>query len=173
MSVLRGLVKVLAGSSAFLKKMATEVYLSKEGLEKLKEELNFLKTTKRKEIIERIETAKEMGDLSENAEYTDAKEEQGFVEGRVLELEDMINNATVVEENTNKSMVNIGSMIKVRSEAGEKDFHVVGSNEADPVKGKISYESPLGKAFIGKRIGDEVEVIIPKGIIKYTIVEIK
>ncbi len=153
--------------------MAGPVYLSQEGFEKLKKELHELKTIKRKEIIERIETAKELGDLSENAEYADAKEEQSFIEGKIMELEEMVNNAVIIEKDQKSGWVSIGSIIKIKSNGEEKEYTIVGSNEADPVHGKISNESPLGQAFLGKRVGDEVEVTVPKGIIKYRIIEIK
>jgi len=153
--------------------MAKPIYISQEGLEKLKNELDELKNVKRKEIIERIERAKEMGDLSENAEYADAKEEQAFTEGRILELEEMINNAVIIKKGEKTGIVDIGSTIKVKFNGEEKEFTIVGSEEADPLRGIISNESPLGRAFLGKRVGDEVEVVVPKGIIKYKIIEIQ
>jgi transcription elongation factor GreA len=148
-------------------------YLSAEGLKKLQDELKYLKTTKRKEVSFRIETAKELGDLSENAEYADAKEEQGWVEGRIRELGDILQNAAVIESGKQTGYVNVGSTIRVKVNGKEKTFQVVGSNEADPGAGKISNESPLGQAFLGKKAGDNVEITVPAGKVIYTILEIK
>jgi transcription elongation factor GreA len=153
--------------------MAGPKYISPEGLEKIKKELDYLKTIKRKEIIERIERAKELGDLSENAEYADAKEEQSFTEGKILELEEMVNNAVIIEKGKGTGVVDIGSVIKVKTNGEEKEFTIVGSSETIPEKGIISNESPLGQAFLGKRVGDEAEVTVPKGIIKYKITDIQ
>lgn len=149
-------------------------YLTKEGLEKIKKELEELKTVKRKEIIEKIQKAKELGDLSENAEYADAKEQQSFIEGRIVELEDLINKAVVIEENKKSSqIIDLGSTVKVQSQNGEKEYKIIGSKEADPEKGLISNESPLGKAFLGRKIGEKVIVKTPKGEVEYTILEVK
>jgi len=149
-------------------------YITKEGLQKLIDELEELKTVRRKEVIERIRTAKELGDLSENAEYADAKEEQSFIEGRILELENFIRKAEIIDS-SNSEMVMLGNTIEVECE-GEKNkrqYTIVGSNEASPLEGKISNESPLGRAFLGKKLGEAVEVTIPKGTIKCTIINIK
>lgn len=153
--------------------MAGPKYISQEGLEKIKKELDYLKNIKRKEIIERIERAKELGDLSENAEYADAKEEQSFTEGKIMELEEMVNNAVIIEKGAGTGRVDIGSVIKVKTNGDEKEFTIVGSSETIPEKGIISNESPLGRAFLGKRVGEEVEVTVPKGVIKYKITEIQ
>lgn len=150
-----------------------DIIITKDGLKKLKEELDLLKSTKRKELIERIQRAKELGDLSENADYADAKEEQSFVEGRIQELENLLAKAIVVENNNgNKQMINIGSKIKLTTKNSIVEYTITGFNEADPLKGKISNESPLGRELIGKKLGDEIEITTPKGKIQYKILEI-
>ncbi|MFH1426667.1 MAG: transcription elongation factor GreA [Candidatus Kerfeldbacteria bacterium] len=150
------------------------IYITEEGLKKLKDELHGLKTVKRKEIAERIQEAKELGDLSENAEYIEAKEEQGFIESRVLELEQMIKNAEVISHPTNDDIIQIGSAFTATSDAGlTVSFSIVGSSEADPSKNLISNESPLGQAFLGHKTGESVTVVTPKGDTVYTIESIK
>jgi len=149
-----------------------KVYISKDKLEQFKKELQELKTVKRREVVERIEKAKEMGDLSENAEYAIAKDEQAFIEGRILELGDLFNNATIIDEMKKTDAVSVGSKIKVKIDGGEKEFEIVGITEADPIHGKISNESPLGRAMLGRRRGDEVEVLTPRGKIIYTIIDV-
>ncbi len=151
-----------------------EQIISQEGYDKLKEEMNFLATVRRKEIAERIERAKELGDLSENAEYSEAKDAQALNEGRVLELVNILKNVTVVESHNNShESVTMGSKVTVKSQEGkEKQYTIVSFNEADPLNGKISNESPLGVAFLNKRRGDNVEVETPKGIMKYKIMKI-
>jgi transcription elongation factor GreA len=146
-------------------------YLTKEGLEKLKNELDELKTVRRKEVAARIEIAKDMGDLSENAEYNEAKEEQGFIEGRIAELEALVPNAIIIER-AGTGTVGIGSTVRVEANGKEKEYTIVGASEADPVKGKISNESPLGVQFLGKSAGDSVEVKVPSGKTVYHIISI-
>ncbi len=147
-----------------------EIYVTPEGLEKLKSDLEYLKTTKRKEIAHRIASAKELGDLSENAEYSDAKEEQALMETKVLELEESLRNAKVITKAKGSKTVVIGSHMTVVDPAGKThEFDLVGSNEADPANGKISNESPLGKAFLGHSAGDKVTVNVPKGAVIYTL----
>lgn len=154
--------------------MAEAIYLTEEGFEKLKAELLGLTTTKRKEIAQKIKTAKEFGDLSENAEYTEAKEEQSFVEGRIAELEHILKNAKVVSNTGEKAdTVDVGCTVQVHLEGNSYKYRIVGSAEADPEKGHISHESPIGKALIGKKVGDEVEVDVPAGKIKYIIKKIE
>ena len=148
-------------------------FLTQEGLEKIQQELDTLRNVKRKEVTERIEKAKEMGDLSENAEYTSAREDQGFLEGHILELEALLKNAVVVNHTKGADVVEIGSVVKVQLDGSARDYTIVGSNEADPLRGKISHASPLGEAFLGKRVNDVVEVHAPKGIIRYTILSIE
>lgn len=152
-----------------------QVYLTKEKLEELKKELDYLKSSKRKIVALRIQEAKELGDLSENAEYAEAKDDQAWTEGRILELEDIIKKSVIVEECEKgaKSVVNIGCRVQVKHGAGEREFQIVGSQEANPAVGKISNGSPTGKAFLGKKVGDEVEVETPKGKIKYKILTVK
>lgn len=147
------------------------VYVSEEGLKKLKEELNHLKTVKKPEVATRIEHAKELGDLKENAEYHDAKDQMGWVMGRIIQLESQIGHAQIVEK-TSGDTVGIGSGVKVRYGDKEKILTVVGATEADPVQGLISNDSPLGQALIGKKVGDEVEVEAPSGRITYSILEV-
>lgn len=150
-----------------------EIYVTPEGLEKIKGDLEYLKTTKRKEIAGRIASAKELGDLSENAEYSEAKEEQSLVESKVLELEETLRRVKLIQKPKGSTTVVIGSHIVVEDEAGQKrEFDIVGSNEANPADGKISNESPLGKAFLGHKLNDVVTVIVPKGTTKYTIKKI-
>lgn len=145
--------------------------LTPKGLEKLKAELEDLKTNKRQEVMERIRNAKEFGDLSENAEYHDAKEEQGFIEGRITELEHIIKTA-IVEEKGSGDKVSVGSHVKVDKAGQILEFTIVGSTEADPASGKISVESPLGQGFIGRKPGEEFEIELPAGIANYKILEI-
>ena len=148
------------------------VLLTKEGLEKLQQELDELRTTRRNEIAERIKYAKEFGDISENAEYEDAKNEQAFVEGRIQTLEAMIKNATLIDEHTSTDHVQIGSTVDVESEDGEEKFTIVGSTEAKPTEGRISNESPVGRALLGKKKGEKVVVKVPAGDFTYKIVNI-
>lgn len=150
-------------------------YVSKERLDRIKIELEELKTVKRKEVASKIHEAQEMGDLSENAAYIDAKEEQAFLEGKILELDNMILNAIIIEEEETSDrdkIVRVGSKIKVKNDR-EHEFTIVGFDEADPAAGKISNESPLGQAFLGRKVKDEIEVTIPKGMIKYKIISIE
>ncbi|HEV2439039.1 MAG TPA: transcription elongation factor GreA [bacterium] len=152
-----------------------ETILTPEGLRKLEEELEFLKTVKRKDVAERIKQAKEFGDLSENSEYEDAKNEQAFTEGRILTVEGMLRNAKVINNHDVRSdVVSIGSTLKLVDESGEElTFTIVGSPEADPAHDKISNESPVGRAVLGRRKGETVSVQAPAGTIKYTIKGIK
>lgn len=150
-------------------------YLSAGGFLKLKEELAFLKDKKRKEIAERLEYAKSLGDLSENAEYQEAKEEQQQIEERIVDLEDILSRAVLISNSTVRDFVDIGSTVVAKREGGEKEdaFLIVGREEADPSQNRISNESPLGRALIGKKKGEEVEVFTPKGEMRYKILDIK
>jgi len=153
-----------------------EIVLTPEGLEKLQNELDELKTVHRKEVNDRIRQAKEYGDLSENAEYEDAKQEQAFIEGRILKLEQMIRNARLIDESEYAAdEVHLGSIVKVKDlKNGQSyDFSIVGSTEADPPNHRISNESPLGRALIGHKKNHEVDVTTPRGIVKYKIEQIK
>jgi transcription elongation factor GreA len=147
-------------------------YITKDGLDKLRAELDEMLAVRRPEIAQRIHDAKEHGDLSENAEYEDAKNEQAFVEGRIQTLESLIKNATLIDEHTSTDHVQIGSTVKVKSEDGPETFLIVGSAEAKPAQGRISNESPVGRALLGKKKGEKVVVKVPAGDFAYTIVEI-
>ena len=147
-------------------------YLSEEALAKLKQELNDLKTRKRQEIAGRLEHAKSLGDLSENAEYQETKEEQVLVEQRIAELEERVREAVVMAKPVKTDTVGVGSTVRVKLNGRENVYTIVGSEEADPAAGKISNESPLGKAFLGRKVGEKVEVRIPAGATVYTIAEI-
>ena len=146
--------------------MAKQIIVSKEGFLKLQNELEYLKTVKRKEVAQAIQKAREYGDLSENSEYDEAKNEQAKVETRIAELEEMINNANVVDESQmDFSVVNVGTQVKVENITlnKESNYHIVGSYEADPFKGKISDVSPIGRALIGAKKGDTVIAELPNG----------
>lgn len=148
-------------------------YLTDDGYKKLKAEVEHLKNVRRLEIANRIKEAKELGDLSENAEYADAREEQSFTEGRIMEIEDTLKNAEVISSlKSEPNRVDIGDAITVEKDGAKQEYTIVGSNEADPSQGRISNESPLGQAFLGKHKGDECEVQTPKGIALYTIIDI-
>jgi transcription elongation factor GreA len=147
-------------------------YVSREGLEKLRVELDELVNVRRPEIAARIHDAKEHGELAENAEYEDAKNEQAFVEGRILALETLLKNAILIDENPATDHVAIGSTVTVESDAGRHDFTIVGSAEADPRDGKISNESPVGRALLGHRKGEKVVVKVPAGDFAYKILAI-
>jgi len=152
-----------------------ETILTQDGLRKLEEELEHLKGTRRKEIAERIKQAKEFGDLSENAEYEDAKNEQAFVEGRILQIDQMLRSARVIDNNTaNVDMVAVGSTVRLKDVgAGDEiTYTIVGSAEADPLQDRISNESPVGHALLGRRRGETVTIRVPAGTLKYTILEI-
>ena len=152
--------------------MADEVILTKDGLKKLKDELHLLKTKKRKEIAEQIKNAKEYGDISENAEYDDAKNEQAFVEGRILEIEKMTKNAKVVQRIQKCDKVSLGCTVEVSSNGKKEKYTIVGSQESNPLEGRISHESPLGKALIDKMVGDTVDLELPDRTMQYRIVSI-
>jgi transcription elongation factor GreA len=146
-------------------------YLSSRRLEELKEELAELKSVRRLEVAERLKRAKEYGDLSENAEYQEAREQQEFVESRIDELDEIVKNAVIIKK-TGSEFVDLGCEVEVEVNSKPKKFSVVGSNEAKPEEGMISNESPLGKAIIGKKVGDTVTVKAPIGEIAYKIVRI-
>lgn len=146
-------------------------YLTSEKLAEFTKELNYLKTEKRKQIVENLEDAKKLGDLSENAEYHEARQQQGELEDRIIHLENIIKNAEIVDEK-NGDAVSIGSTVEIRKD-GEKDskqYMIVGSEEVDMAKNKISNISPLGKALIGKKKGDKITVSTPKGNVVYSLI---
>ncbi len=153
--------------------MPDQQIISQEGYDKLKKELEHATAVKRKEIAGRIQTAKDLGDLSENAEYHDAKEAQAFNEGRVIEINNLLKNVTVVANGGSKNEVAMGSVVTAEYNGQEKVFTIVSFNEADPLEGKISNESPLGVAFLGKKKGDKVTVTTPKGEVRYKIKKIE
>ncbi|NMM64490.1 transcription elongation factor GreA [Clostridium sp. P21] len=147
-----------------------------EGVKKLEDELEYLKTVKRKEITEKIKVALSFGDLSENSEYDEAKNEQAFVEGRIIQLENMLKNATIVDESEiSLDIVSVGSIVKVKDYDfdEEVEYTIVGSAEADPMNNKISNESPVGIGLVGKKVGDIIEVQVPDGVSKYEILGIR
>ncbi len=153
-----------------------EIILTPEGLAKLQQELDELKTVHRREVNDRIRQAKEYGDLSENAEYEDAKQEQAFIEGRILRIESMIRNARIIDQSEYAAgEVHLGAVVKVKDLKNDEnyEFTIVGSAEADPPNQRISNESPLGGALMGHKKGETVDVTTPRGIVKYRIEQIK
>jgi transcription elongation factor GreA len=152
-----------------------EIVLTYEGLKKLEDELEYLKGVKRREVAERIKQALSFGDISENSEYDEAKNEQAYMEARIVQLENMLKNAKVIDEDDIKTdQVSVGAKVKLLDmEYNEEvDYTIVGSTEADPAKSKISNESPVGKALMGKKKGEVVEVDAPAGVIKFKILNI-
>ena len=147
--------------------------ISQEGYDKLKKELDDRLNVKRLEIASRIEAAKELGDLSENAEYAEAKNEQAFNDGRITELTTLLKNVTVVWNNHDKNKISMGSRVLAEVEGQTKEFTIVSFNEANPVEGKISNESPIGVAFLGKKKGDTIAVNTPRGQVVYKIIDIE
>jgi transcription elongation factor GreA len=151
------------------------VPMTKEGLERLEKELEQLRKVRRPEVAERIHAAKELASAQNNAEYEEAKNEQAFVEGRIMTLEHLLQNATLIDEEAahHATRVQLGSKVTVNtSEAKTVEYTIVGPAEARPTKGLISNESPVGKALLGKRVGDEVQVSVPKGVLKLTVTAI-
>lgn len=156
-----------------------ETFVTKEGLKKLKEELEHLKETRRKEVAQRLKEAISYGDLSENSEYEEAKNEQAFIEGRILELEHKVKSAKIITEHSDKKMgkeVNMGSTVSIRNmtehDDAEESYTIVGATEADPFDHKISNESPIGKALLSRVRGDKVKVHTPSGVVEYEIVKV-
>ncbi|MBM7645851.1 transcription elongation factor GreA [Scopulibacillus daqui] len=151
-------------------------YMTAEGKKKLEEELEYLKTEKRKEVVERIKIARSFGDLSENSEYDAAKDEQAFVESRIQQLEQMIRNAVIIEDDgANTDTVNIGKSVTFKElpDGEEETYTIVGSAESDPFEGKISNDSPMAKSLIGRSVGEEVTVPTPGGDLLVKILEVK
>ena len=151
------------------------VPLTREGLRKIEEELEHLRTVRRHEVADRIHRAKEVGHTQNDAEYEDAKNEQAFVEGRILQLEQMLKNSMLIDEEQahHSSSVRLGCTVVVESPGGTREYTIVGPAEVDPGTGRISNESPVGKALIGHRVGDKVQVLTPKGPTSLTVREIK
>ncbi|MBQ7385526.1 MAG: transcription elongation factor GreA [Ruminococcus sp.] len=156
--------------------MAKSVLLTAEGLKQLEEELDLLKGEKRKEIAEKIKVARSYGDLSENSEYDDAKNEQAILEARIATIEATLKVAVVIDENElgADQSVHVGSLVKVEniSMGREQEFRIIGSNESNPKENKISDESPVGKALLGKKVGDMVEVEVPAGLITFKVLSV-
>ncbi len=150
-------------------------YLTNDGLQRLQAELNYLKTTARDQLAKRLRTAIQQGDLSENADYIAAKEEQGFLEGRIMELEQIIRNVVIIDESQrNRDVVDIGASVTIQEgNFPMETYQLVGPQEADPANGRISHESPIGKAMIGKRSGDEFLVSTPNGTVHFKIIKIE
>jgi transcription elongation factor GreA len=153
--------------------MSKKYLLTKEGLEKMQEELKVLVNDKRKEVIERIREAAAHGDLSENADYAQAREEQSFIEGRIQEIEDIIKNAEIITMNGHGSTVTIGSTVHIKAAGSEKKYTIVGSNEANPKENKISNESLVGRALLGRKAHEKFKVTTPAGEMDYEIVSIE
>jgi transcription elongation factor GreA len=149
-------------------------YITEEKKQALQEELNFLKTGRRKEILESLEAARALGDLSENAEYHQAREDQGKTEDRILQIEHMLKSAVVVKKHSSNN-VEIGTTVKVRKENFKEEiiYSIVGAEEADMIHNKISNKSPLGEALFGRKKGDVVSINTPKGLVKYTLIDIQ
>lgn len=150
---------------------AAVIKFTKAGVEKLKAELEELKKVKKPAVIERIKRAKDYGDLSENAEYEDARNEQSFIEGRIQEIEHMLKYSEVVESN-HKGSVELGSVVKIEMDGDKMEWEIVGSTEADPISGKISSDSPIGSALVGGKAGDKVSAKTPSGDIEIKIVSV-
>jgi transcription elongation factor GreA len=151
----------------------TKQYLTKERLEELKDELEMLKNKKRVEVAERLKQAKEYGDLSENSEYAEAREEQANVETRIGELEDLVKEAVTIKKSEGGDTVTVGSTVTVKKGEKTASYTIVGSYEAKPEEGRISDESPLGKAFLKKKAGDTVNVTTPAGVMAYEVLKIE
>ena len=150
------------------------IYLTTEGLAKLKEEYEYLRKVRRPEVVQKIQQARELANTTDSAEYEDAKNEQALVEGRILTLEGIINNAVIIpSESAPSGFVKVGSRVRVRTaEDNEVEYTIVGSAEANPKEHKISNESPVGQSLLGRRVGEEVQVMAPAGVVRLTIVEI-
>jgi transcription elongation factor GreA len=154
--------------------MPEPAYLTAEGLARLKTELAELKSSARTNLAARLRSAIQMGDLSENADYHKAKEDQGFLEGRIQELEYLVRNAVIIEPGAKNDKVDIGARITIQEEDDPAEtYHMVGPKEADPRNGRISHESPIGRALVGRRVGDLVEVETPGGKTKFKILKIE
>jgi transcription elongation factor GreA len=149
-----------------------DFYLTAEGIAKLKEELTDLTTNQRAEIASKLKEAKEYGDLSENIQWDDAKDRQAFIEGRIAEVENILKNSVVIEAGSNDTVA-LGSTVHLELEEGEQHYTIVGSTEANPDEGKISNESPIGRALMGRRKGESVDVDVPSGTMSYRIKDIR
>lgn len=150
-----------------------EIYISKEGLEKLKTELSLIEGTKLKAIAKKIAEAKDLGDLAENSEYHEAKQEQAFLAGKAQELRYKVKHARIISNSNSSGIIAVGANVKISVAGQEKDFSLVGSDESDPANGKISIDSPIGRALLNHKAGDKVQVTTPAGQTEYSIVEVK
>ncbi len=155
-----------------MQKTNNTIQLTKEGLEKLKTEWKELVEVKRPEVSKRIQTARENGDISENAEYDSARQEQATVEGRIEQLEEIIRNAKISDVKVAKDAVGLGCKVTVHVEGEEETFHIVGAPESNPLEKRISHESPLGRALVGKKVGEKIEIAVPVGKLTYQIMRI-
>lgn len=155
-----------------MEKNKKKIYVTKEGLEELKKELEQLGKVKRPEVLERVSAARAMGDLSENSEYTAAREELSLIDGRIEELTEILKNVEIIKEGGSGKTIQLGSKVIVSVGNKKEEFALVGEWEADPHNKKISHESPLGKALLGKNVGEKIEVEAPAGKIAYTVVSI-
>jgi transcription elongation factor GreA len=154
--------------------MSEQEFLTRAGYEKLEQELKYLRTVRRQEVAQRLHQALEEGDILENAELEDARNEQAFLEGRILTVESLLRNATIIEENGPHEMVGIGSYVTIKEDDGPPEtYHIVGSAEADPTQGLISNESPLGRALMGLKVGETADVNAPDGVLEFKVVGIK
>ncbi|TSC94949.1 MAG: transcription elongation factor GreA [Candidatus Berkelbacteria bacterium Athens1014_28] len=152
--------------------MAEEIILTAEGREKLESELAKLKNVDLKDVAEQIKSARELGDLSENADYHQARERQGFVAGRIAEIEYTLSHSRLAEKNGDSGIVAIGSQVVLKSSEGDENYEIVGATEADPLAGKISVSSPIAKAIFGHKVGDKVPVETPSGEVEFEIKKI-
>jgi len=154
--------------------MSEQTFLTREGLKKLEQELNFLRTVRRAQVAERLHNAQEDGELIENAEYEDAKNEQAFLEGKILSLEAMLSSAVIIENDGPEGVVSLGSKVTIKETGGKPEsYMLVGAAEANPKDGRISNESPLGKALLGRKVGDDVKVNTPSGTLSFRVVEVE
>lgn len=150
-----------------------KVYLSKEKYDDITRELQELKTEGRRDIAERLKAAKDLGDLSENSDYQEARDEQGRLEARIIQLEEALRRSEIIHRSGNSTTVRVGTKVRVKKDRKTEEYNIVGSNEADPSRGFISNESPIGKALIGKRAGDDTTIMTPKGEVKLHVVSIE
>ncbi|HNB51513.1 MAG TPA: transcription elongation factor GreA [Anaerolineales bacterium] len=149
-------------------------FLTAEGAEKLRLELAYLKGEKREDLSKRLRIAIQQGDLSENADYIATKEEQGFVEGRILELEEILKDVVIIDGNSRKDVVDIGARVTIQEEDFDPEtYYLVGPNEANPREGRISHESPIGQALMGKKVNDVVSAKVPSGTLRFKILKIE
>ncbi|MDB5085502.1 MAG: GreA/GreB family elongation factor [Bacilli bacterium] len=156
--------------------VSNKFYVTAEGLRRLEEELEYLKTTKRAEVKERLKIARSYGDLSENSEYESAKDEQGMIESRILLLENQLRNAVIIrEEDKIAGIVSVGSVVEIREvpDGESEEYKIVGTAEADPMQGRISNESPIGSGLLGKKRGDKITIPAPGGEIEFEVLDVR